>query len=173
MHLDDNTVEDESNISNLYTKRFLSAYSQVNPLIYNIKVCNHILIDNIFLSITVEEMFSALVNCCYTSNSFPSPDGIPYLILNKCRYTLTLPLFSLCPLSLLVYILMTGNYLLYKLFLRMVIDSISKITEQLVLSQPFQNFLNQLYFLKLIFLFLSILFSNNTDSVHIDQQWPI
>lgn len=100
MHLDDNSAENEPNISNLFAKHyFSSAYSHVNLLINSIKVCNPDCVDNISMSIAVEEIFSALANCSY--NSFPDPDGIPYLILNKFRYAL----------SLLIYFSMTGNHL--------------------------------------------------------------
>lgn len=43
-------------------------------------------------------MFSALAYCGY--NSSPGPGGTPYLILNKCRYAFTLPLYTLFSLSL-------------------------------------------------------------------------
>jgi len=90
MFLNNKTAHDGLSISNLFADYFSSSYSIICSSTVDVRVTNTNSVDLNSLSISIPEDFSALENCNYKCS--PGPDGIPEIILNQCRFALTLPL---------------------------------------------------------------------------------
>ena len=99
MFLDQISAKGGKKIVNLFAEYFSSAYTKDNSNPVDCDFEATLCVHDVGLDIKISDVFDGISGLKQSCN--PGPDGVPNIILRKCKFSLCLPLFQLFKKSLL------------------------------------------------------------------------